>query len=287
MAAAQPAAVAPPQLGQGGKDVMWLPTKDAMMERLFLMAGVSASDFLVDLGSGDGKIVISAARNLGARALGIEFNPRMVDYARARADAAGVAQKAQFQQGDIFATDFSKATVVTLYLLPELNLRLRPTLFKMKPGTRVVSNSWDMQGWRPDETSTVDLAKGFLWVIPANVAGTWKLTYRGYRDAAPDELVIRQRFQSIEGEAKFPHIEAGLFDAALRGDAVRFGFRDAKGAQVRLQAKVDGELRRGTFDAGKGRKGTFEARRVAGGTAFPEAVPTEQESMESVRVLGN
>ncbi len=174
-----------PRLGQSGKDVMWLPSPDAMVDRMLVMGEVTARDYLVDLGSGDGKIPIAAARSRGARALGLEFNPDFVEVSKRRALQAGVAQKAEFRQADIFVTDFSSADIVTLYLLPELNLRLRPILLKMKPGTRIVSNSFDMQTWKPDEVSHIGTASGFLWIIPAHVAGSWTVSYRPAKAAAP------------------------------------------------------------------------------------------------------
>jgi tRNA G37 N-methylase Trm5 len=168
-----------PEVGQPGKDVIWVPTPQALVDKMLDMAKVRPGDFLVDLGSGDGRTVITAAKR-GVRAMGVEYNPDMVELSRANAKQAGVAETATFVQGDLFKTDFSKATVVTMFLLPSINMRLRPTILEMKPGTRVVSNSFDMGDWEPDQTADVSddcrsYCRALYWVVPAKVAGTWKL----------------------------------------------------------------------------------------------------------------
>ena len=142
-----------PHSGQAGKDVVWVPTPDELVTRMLQLGGVTAKDYVIDLGAGDGKIVIAAARQFGARGHGIEYNPDMVALAQRRAQAAGVADRARFEQADIFESDFSKADVITMYLMPALNLRLRPTLMKLKPGTRLVTHAFTMGGWKPDESS--------------------------------------------------------------------------------------------------------------------------------------
>src|SRR5688572_4705138 len=168
-----------PQVGQSGKDVIWVPTPDDVVERMLTMAQVTPNDFVWDLGAGDGKIAIMAAKKFGARATGIEYNPDMVKHANDNAQKAGVAGtgagKAVIRHGDIFATDFSQATVVTLYLLPALNMKLRPQLLSMRPGTRVVSHSFSMEDWEADEISTLDGRRAYFWLVPANVMGAWVL----------------------------------------------------------------------------------------------------------------
>src|SRR5690606_6830044 len=164
-----------PSSGQPGKDVVWVPTNDALVERMLRMAQVKPTDLVYDLGAGDGKIAIAAARDFGARSVGVEYNPDMVELANCLVKADGVEGKTKIIHGDIFETDFSKATVVTLYLLPELNVRLRPTILKMKPGTRVVSHSFLMDDWEPDERTATDHAQAYFWIVPAQVAGRWTL----------------------------------------------------------------------------------------------------------------
>src|SRR6187402_2813582 len=165
---AKPAGAYEPQVGQEGKDVVWVPTPQALVDRMLDMAKVTPKDFLMDLGSGDGRTVITAAKR-GLTAQGIEYNPDMVDLAKRNATAAGVADKATFVKADLFETDFSKAQVVTMFLLPSINLRLRPTILNMKPGTRIVSNSFTMDTWQADETATVggdctSWCTAYLWI---------------------------------------------------------------------------------------------------------------------------
>src|SRR6266849_1186193 len=183
-----------PQVGQAGNDVIWVPTPDEVVDRMLTMAQVGPSDFHMDLGSGDGKIVIAAAKR-GAKALGIEYNPDMVKVAQDNAQKAGVGDKASFRRADIFQTDFSQATVITLYLLPALNMKLRPTILSMRPGTRVVSHSFTMEDWEADEISTMDGRRAYFWIVPANVMGSWALEAGGQKS----ELVLEQTFQKING----------------------------------------------------------------------------------------
>ncbi len=248
-----------PQRGQSGKDVIWIPSPDDVVNRMLQMAEVKAADRLFDLGSGDGKIAIAAARNYGARSTGLEFNPDMVTLSRRLAREAGVAEKATFQQADIFVADFSSATVVTMYLLPELNLRLRPKLFTMPPGTRVVSHSFTMGDWEPDETARAGTGDLYLWRIPANASGAWALRAPGLLPAAT--LHIRQRYQVVEGSADFNGLTASLVRPQLSGDVLRFALRDPSGVLLQFEGKVDGQRIRGAVTR-PGQAGTpFEAQR--------------------------
>jgi len=275
-----------PRLGQSGKDVMWLPSKEAMVERLLQMGEVTRRDYLVDLGSGDGKIPILAARTRGARGLGVEFNPNMVEFSRRRATELGVANKVEFRQGDIFQADYAATTVIYLYLLPELNVRLRPALMKMKPGTRILSNSWDMQTWTADETTAVDTTEGYLWIVPAHVGGNWQIKIKARGAVAPAEVTLKQRFQMVSGDADFRKFRAKLHNVALRGDALRFSYRDANGETFDFVGKVQGEKIKGSAQSRRVR-GTFEATRTSAAEFFPEAVGTTEEMTNAVRVLGN
>ena len=185
-----------PEVGQAGKDVVWVPTPQAVVDRMLDMAKLTPQDFLMDLGSGDGRTVITAAKR-GAHALGIEYNPDMVELSKANARAAGVTDRAQFQKADLFETDFSKASVITMFLLPGINLKLRPKILQLKPGTRVVSNTFTMGEWQPDDRQTVDAGcdgswcTALLWIVPARVAGTHKLPQ--------GELTLKQEFQMLSG----------------------------------------------------------------------------------------
>src|SRR4051812_17939032 len=185
-----------PEVGQAGKDVVWVPTPQAVVDKMLDLAKVTKDDFLMDLGSGDGRTVITAAKR-GARALGIEYNPDMVALSKRNAEAAGVASRAQFEKADLFETDFSKANVITMFLLPDINLKLRPKILSLKPGTRVVSNTFTMGEWKPDQTHTVESGcdtswcTALLWIVPARVAGTHTLPQ--------GELTLKQNFQMLSG----------------------------------------------------------------------------------------
>lgn len=183
-----------PTVGQAGKDVVWVPTPQALVDKMLDMAKVTPKDFLMDLGSGDGRTVITAAKR-GLHAQGIEYNPDMVALSKKNAEAAGVSALATFTQADLFATDFSKADVITMFLLPSINMKLRPTILNMKPGTRIVSNSFDMEDWEPDQRETIpdctSWCTAMLWIVPAKVEGAWQMT------GGP--LTLTQKFQTVTG----------------------------------------------------------------------------------------
>jgi precorrin-6B methylase 2 len=203
-----------PTVGQAGKDVVWVPTPQALVEKMLDLAKVTPQDFLMDLGSGDGRTVITAAKR-GLRAQGIEYNPDMVELSKKNATAAGVADKATFVKADLFETDFSKAQVVTMFLLPSINLRLRPTILDMKPGTRIVSNSFTMDDWQADATTTVEgdcttWCTAYLWIVPAKTEGTWQL--------GSNALTLNQKYQIVGGTLGANAISNGR----LRGDEITF-----------------------------------------------------------------
>src|SRR3989442_501202 len=244
-----------PQVGQAGKDVIWVPTPDEVVDRMLTMAQIGPNDFHMDLGSGDGKIVIAAAKR-GAKALGIEYNPDMVKVAQDNAQKAGVADKASFRRADIFQTDFSQATVITLYLLPALNMKLRPSILSMRPGTRVVSHSFTMEDWEADEISTMDGRRAYFWVVPANVMGSWALDAGGSKA----ELALEQTFQKINGTVMLGGVNGGLREARLRGASISFGFVDGDGVRRDYTGRVNGSSRmEGSFRDDKGSEGRWTA----------------------------
>ncbi|TDR89004.1 class I SAM-dependent methyltransferase [Enterovirga rhinocerotis] len=207
-----------PYSGQPGKDVVWVPTAQALVDRMLDMAGATTADYVIDLGSGDGRTVITAAKR-GIRALGVEYNPDMVALSKANAEKEGVGEKARFVQGDIFKTDFSDATVLTLFLLPELNKRLRPTILDMKPGTRVVSNTFDMGDWTPDQTISAgtdctSFCTAFKWIVPAKAAGTWTV--------GNGELKLEQTYQKVSGTLTQGGKEVPVENGSLNGTAITF-----------------------------------------------------------------
>jgi hypothetical protein len=250
-----------PHVGQAGKDVIWVPTPDEVVDRMLTMAQLGPNDIHFDLGAGDGKIAIAAAKR-GAIATGIEYNPEMAKYANERAQAAGVAGvgpgKAMIRQADIFVTDFTKATVITLYLLPTLNMKLRPQILSMKPGTRVVSHSFTMEDWEADEISNLDGRRAYFWVVPAQVGGNWSLEAGGQKT----EIVIEQTFQKITGGVNFSKpLQGGLREARLRGADIAFAYVDQSGMRREFTGKVDGKRMEGTFRDAKGQEGHWSATR--------------------------
>ena len=234
-----------PQVGQAGKDVVWVPTPDELVNRMLSMAKVTPKDYVVDLGAGDGKIAIAAGKNFGATALGIEYNPDMAKLAQCFVQADGVGEKVKIIQGDIFKEDFSKATVITMYLLPELNLRLRPTILAMKPGTRVTSHQFTMGEWEADEKAEIEYRTAYLWIVPAKVEGNWSFREDGGKTSFSVEL--KQQFQRISGDALMGGNKNPLVGAALRGEEIRFAFNDDKGQTRTLTGKVRGNEITGTL----------------------------------------
>jgi hypothetical protein len=229
-----------PTVGQEGKDVIWVPTPQALVEKMLDMAKLTAKDIHYDLGSGDGRTVITAAKR-GAQAHGVEFNPDMVKLSERNAAKEGVAGKAKFINGDIFQTDFSHATVVTLYLLPSLNVKLRPTLLKMKPGTRVVSHAFSMEDWQPDQTETVEGRTAYLWIVPAQVDGTWRWSVSG-NGPKDYELSLRQQYQKVEGLIRLDGKMGQLRDIKLQGDQLSFSVHEVAGSSGTIRRDFAGRV---------------------------------------------
>ncbi len=230
-----------PEQGQPGKDVVWLPTAQALVDRMLDLAKLTPKDIHYDLGSGDGRTVITAARR-GATAYGVEYNPDMVELSRRNAAKEKLAGKATFIHGDIFETDFSSATVITLFLLPELNVKLRPKILDMKPGTRVVSNSFTMGDWKSDETQSAkdncsSYCTAYLWIVPAKVAGIWK--------SGNEELKFAQEYQMVHGSVGSGGKLAPVLNGRMRGEEISF-----TAGPGRYSGKVSGDRIEGTVTAG-------------------------------------
>ncbi len=231
-----------PEVGQPGKDVIWVPTCQVLVDKMLDMGKVTAQDYVIDLGSGDGRLVITAAKR-GARTLGIEYNPDMVALSKRNAAKEGVTDKAQFIKADIFESDFSQATVITLFLLPELNLKLRPQILNLKPGTRIVSNSFTMEEWAADETATVggddcgSYSTAFLWIVPAKVEGIWKLPQ--------GELTLKQTFQTFSGMLKSGANAVPITNGKLSGDLISF-----RAGNTNYTGRVTGSTMQGTNQSG-------------------------------------
>jgi SAM-dependent methyltransferase len=233
-----------PRSGQAGKDVIWVPTQDDLVMEMLKAAKVTADDYVVDLGSGDGRIPIAAAKHFGAKALGLEFNPEMVKLAQCYVRAENLTNKVEIKQADIFETDFSDATVVTMYLLSNLNMKLRPTILKMKPGTRVVSNSFKMGEWNPDEFIEPENThtRAYFWIVPAQVSGAWTLREQG----GPNELqlTIEQQFQELDVQVQGEGARLPAKGATLRGSDIAFTLVDAKQQPQKFAGKVEQDTMR-------------------------------------------
>ena len=237
-----------PEVGQEGKDVVWVPTPQELVDKMLDMAKVTPKDFVIDLGSGDGRTVITAAKR-GASALGIEYNPDMVELSKRNAANAGVTNRATFIKADLFESDFSQAQVITMFLLPSINLQLRPKILDLKPGTRIVSNTFDMEDWKPDQSETISGCNSWctahLWIVPAKVGGRWKM--------AQGELTLKQTFQMLSGTFKSGNKTVQLTNAKMNGDRIAFSAGEAQYA-----GRVVGNIIEGTLKSG----GTWSATRV-------------------------
>jgi precorrin-6B methylase 2 len=241
-----------PQVGQGGKDVVWVPTPQALVDKMLDMANVTAQDVVMDLGSGDGITVITAAKR-GARAIGIEYNPDMVELSKQNAEKAGVSDRATFMKADLFETDLNQATVITMFLLPQINMKLRPKILDLKPGTRVVSNSFTMEDWVADETATVTegcqtWCTALLWIVPAKVEGRWQ--------TAGGELTFVQAFQQVSGTFQKNGSSAAISDGRLRGAELHM---TVDGAQY--VGRVNGDTIEGTVTT-SGKTAPWKATRA-------------------------
>jgi Methyltransferase domain len=235
-----------PTVGQAGKDVVWVPTPQALVDKMLELAKVTPKDFLMDLGSGDGRTVITAAK-LGATAMGIEYEPQMVELAKANAAKEGIGAKATFVKADLFETDFSKATVITMFLLPSINMKLRPKILDMKPGTRVASNTFTMEDWEPDQRETItnctNWCTALLWIVPAKVDGAWQMPQ--------GPLTIKQTFQNFTGTLGSTPITNGK----LNGSQITFS-----AGNNQFSGSVNGNTIEGVMAAG-GSKTNVKATR--------------------------
>jgi len=239
-ASAQPATDYQPSVGQEGKDVIWVPTPQALVDKMLDMAKVTPKDYVIDLGSGDGRTVITAAKR-GSKALGIEYNPDMVELSKRNAAKEAVSDKASFMKADLFESDFSQAQVITMFLLSSINIKLRPKILDLKPGTRIVSNTFDMGEWKPDETATLPGCNSWctahLWIVPAKTEGTWKLPQ--------GELTIKQSFQMINGTLKSANATTPV-NGKLNGDQISFSAGSAS-----YTGRVNGNAMEGTVGGNK------------------------------------
>jgi SAM-dependent methyltransferase len=237
------AAAAPAQFSY---DVPYVPTPYVVVEEMLRLANVGRDDFVMDLGSGDGRILIAAARKFGARGVGVDLDPDRIEESLYSAQLQGVGDRVTFQQQDLFKFDFSQATVITMYLLPSVNMKLRSRLLNdLKPGTRIVSHDFDLEDWRPDEKSTVR-KNVFLWIVPAKVDGRWRTTVGLPGGERTYEIEIRQKFQEIDGLARYDKKVAGLWNATLKGDRINFVLVDDSGS-LESNLYFDGKVAEGAM----------------------------------------
>jgi SAM-dependent methyltransferase len=253
-------------------DVHFVPTPMESVAAMLDVTAVGKDDVVYDLGSGDGRIVIEAARSHGARGVGIDIDPQRIAEANHNADSAGVASRVRFIRGDLFRADLRDATVVTLYLLPRLNRELRPKLFaELRPGTRIASNTFDMGAWKPDTTLNVEVGDGgvgyvLYWVLPADAGGTWRLTMGEGRSAKRYELTLEQSYQMLAGTARADGKTVEVRDGRLEGSEIRFALPDPTGASpgaLRFTGRVEGDRMEGSVEGGSGSAWTAERSRPA------------------------
>jgi hypothetical protein len=228
-----------PRRGQSGKDVVWIATQDALVVKMLSAAKVTHQDLVYDLGAGDGIIPITAAKQFGARAIGIEYNEKLANLAQANALRSGVADRAKIIQGDIFVEDFSKATVVTLYLLEDLNAKLRPQILNMQPGTRVVSNTFSMGDWEPDEVIDSNGQTAYLWTVPAQVGGDWIVSgLNSDWKSNTSHIHFDQRHQRLSGKMAVDGKDKVLFGARIEGSVLHFSFLDPQDELRHVKASI-------------------------------------------------
>jgi len=279
---------------EGAGDVVYVPTPQVVVESMLTMAKVSAKDYVIDLGSGDGRVVITAAKKFGARGFGVDLDEVLLKRANEAAKREGVADRAQFFEQNLFETDLSKATVITSYLLPEMNEKLRPKILRLKPGTRVVAHDYHMGEWQPDDNDTLSVPEKtvgnpgtsyiFMWYVPANAAGKWQIKVPVGGQTLAVDLDFSQRFQMLNGSAKINDRSAQIQGARVRGEDVTFWLTTGTGAAAvrhEFTGRVQGDTISGTLRVHAGKKvdqAVFTAKRTGQGKldlgmTAPAAVP--------------
>ncbi|MBI2290432.1 MAG: class I SAM-dependent methyltransferase [Betaproteobacteria bacterium] len=258
-----------PAAAQFNYDVPYVPTPPVVVEEMLRLANVGPADFVIDLGSGDGRILIAAAEKFGARGIGVDLDPERIEESVYGAQLAGVSDRVAFERQDLFKFDISRASVVTMYLLPSVNLKLRPRLLKeLKPGTRIVSHDFDLQDWQPDQKSTVR-KNVFLWIVPAQVGGRWSVTLALPAGARGYEIELRQKFQEIDGVVRHDKKMTSLWNARLSGEHISFVVVDDSGpveTNLYFDGRVAGDAIEGVVRRGVGsgqRQIKWRANRIA------------------------
>lgn len=266
-----------PALGQPRFDVPFVPTPTAVVDEMLRLAKVGPGDFVMDLGSGDGRVAIAAARKFGARAVGVELDSHLLMQSEESARQAGVQDRVKFVEQNIFEADLSRATVITLYLFPEVNLKLRPRLLTLRPGTRIVSHDFDMAQWEPDAELIIPVpeksygaaeSQVYLWIVPANAAGTWEGSVSTDRGTMEFRAEIEQTFQMVSGTARLGATAGRLSAGRLDGGTVRFALAakiDGRDVRHEFRGRVDGDVVFGKVTLAGGVERDWRARRVRRG----------------------
>ena len=231
-----------PEIGQLGKDSVWAPTPDRLIVRMLQMADTGLRDVVIDLGSGDGRIPVTAAKRFGARGIGVEFDADLVAYSNRLAAREGVANRVTFLRQDLFETDLTSATVIAMYIGPQVTMKLRPKLLTLKPGTRIVTHQFTMGDWEPDETARVESPPGYLWIVPARVDGRWRLEYANQRY----DITMQQTYQMLSGTATSSGKASPLLAARVRGESVRFSIIDVNGDSRTFNGTIGAGTMQGT-----------------------------------------
>lgn len=241
-------------------DVPFVPTPYVVIEEMLRLAKVTAQDFVMDLGSGDGRVLITAAQRYGARGQGVDLDGDLVAQSVDSAVAAGVADRVSFVQQDLFKTDFSRATVITMYLLPGVMMRLQPRLLELKPGTRLVSHDFRLGDWKPDVTTQIR-KNTFLWIVPAKVAGQWRIRMALPGGEQDFDLELRQQYQEVDGYGKFSSRHAQIWESRLSGDQLSFVMVDDRDRENEAALYFEGRVS-GDVIEGRVRRGTGNAQTV-------------------------
>jgi methylase of polypeptide subunit release factors len=277
---------------EGAGDVVYVPTPQVVVDTMLTMAKVGAKDYVIDLGSGDGRIVITAAKKFGARGFGVDLDTVLLKRANDTAKTEGVADRAQFIEQNLFETDLSKATVITSYLLPEMNEKLRPKILRLKPGTRVVAHDYHMGEWQPDDNDRLSVPEKtvgnpgvsfiYMWYVPADASGKWEIKVPVGGQSLAVDLDFSQRYQMLNGTARINDRSAQIQGARLRGEDVTFWLTLGSGATAvrhEFVGRVQGDTINGTLRVHAGKRvdqTVFTAKRIAPGkielSALPNAV---------------
>lgn len=254
-----------PVQAQPGIDIPFVPTPYVVIDEMMRLAGVTAQDYVMDLGSGDGRVLIAAATQFGARGAGVELDGELVEQSEAAAAEAGVTARVRFLQQDLFKTDLRPATVITMYLLPGVMMRLRPALLALKPGTRLVSHDFRLGEWEPDETTLIR-KNVFLWIVPALVAGSWQSTVALPQGASRFVFEFRQKYQVVDGLAQMDGRHAQMWESRLRGDHLRFVLVDDRDrgneAALHFEGRIAGDVIEGNVTRGAGKRRTVHPWRA-------------------------